>query len=134
MKSRCSNPNNKRYSDYGGRGIKVCKRWNDFRNFFADMGVRPGGRTLERKDNNGDYEPDNCCWATYYEQRINSRPKSYVSNNPHFFYAHGSSGEMVIWNNQREFAVKFGLYSSHVTECLKGKRKQHKGWKFQWIK
>ena len=77
MKRRCQNPNNKRYSDYGEREIKVCERWQDFCNFLADMGLKPSaGLTLERMDNDGNYEPNNCCWATREEQRANTRPIS----------------------------------------------------------
>ncbi len=77
MKSRCSNPNTKRFYDYGGRGIRVCERWNRFENFLADMGERPEGKTIDRyPDKNGNYEPGNCRWATPKEQIANQRPKS----------------------------------------------------------
>ena len=76
MKARCLNPNVKAFNNYGGRGIKICKRWiNSFENFLSDMGKRPDGLTLERKNNDGNYEPNNCKWATRLEQRHNRRPQ-----------------------------------------------------------
>jgi hypothetical protein len=74
MKTRCYNPKNKDYHIYGGRGIKICERWlNSFDNFFIDMGERPEGKTLDRIDSDGNYEPSNCKWSTPYEQRMNQR-------------------------------------------------------------
>lgn len=75
MKARCLNPHNKRYADYGGRGITICERWLTFENFFADMGQCPQGLSLDRIDNSGNYEPDNCRWATTQEQTSNKRPR-----------------------------------------------------------
>jgi hypothetical protein len=76
MKQRCQNSNHEHYPYYGGRGITVCQRWlGSFENFLEDMGPRPEGRTLDRVDPNGHYEPDNCRWATPQEQRANRRPE-----------------------------------------------------------
>jgi hypothetical protein len=73
MLTRCTNPNNAQFHDYGGRGIQVCDRWLKFENFLADMGERPDGLTLDRRDSNGNYAPGNCRWATWDEQGQNRR-------------------------------------------------------------
>jgi hypothetical protein len=73
MIQRCTNPKNTSYVNYGGRGVKVCERWRVFENFFADMGERPEGKTLDRINVNGNYEPENCRWATLSEQQRNKR-------------------------------------------------------------
>ncbi len=73
MKGRCRNPNHHKYAIYGGRGIKVCERWLSFINFLADMGEKPVGMTLERKDVNGNYTLENCEWATQKTQQNNKR-------------------------------------------------------------
>lgn len=72
MISRCGNPNIQSAKYYAEKGVTVCGRWRSFANFLADMGERPEGTTLDRKDNDGNYEPGNCRWATIVEQNRNS--------------------------------------------------------------
>lgn len=77
MIQRCYNPSAEQYGYYGGRGITVCDRWRKFENFYADMGPRPEPKALysiDRINNDGNYEPDNCRWATAVEQVANRRP------------------------------------------------------------
>jgi hypothetical protein len=78
MRDRCTNKNRKDYHRYGGRGIKVCKRWEKFENFLADMGEPPPKHTLDRINNDGDYKPSNCRWATRMEQSHNSTRIRYI--------------------------------------------------------
>ena len=71
MHQRCTNPNRKDFVKYGARGISVCERWKEFHNFFADMGDKPAGMSLDRVDNSKGYSPENCRWATAKQQNRN---------------------------------------------------------------
>ena len=108
MKARCNNPNHQSYKSYGGRGIKVCKRWDDFKKFADDMGEKPDGHTMDRIDNDADYEPDNCRWSTYEEQNNNKRNNVYVNIN-------GDVKTVAQWC--REFGVN---QSSHHNRVHRG--------------
>lgn len=81
MRSRCNSERNPFYSRYGGRGISVCSRWSDFEVFLADMGDRPRGMSLDRINNDGNYEPSNCRWATPSQQGRNKRGNAIVEFN-----------------------------------------------------
>lgn len=81
MRARCLNANDSDYANYGGRGISVCERWNEFASFFEDLGERPTGTTLDRKDTNGNYEPSNCRWADAKTQANNKRSNRMVTIN-----------------------------------------------------
>ena len=90
MLQRCENPHHKSFKYYGGRGITVCERWHTFENFYADMGDVPTGLSIERNDVNGNYEPDNCRWATTTEQGANKRNNTLIT-------ANGETKNLMAW-------------------------------------
>lgn len=100
MRARCSNPNDASYHNYGGRGIKVCERWNSFGNFFADMGNRPKGFDIDRLDNDKDYCPENCRWVSRRQNLLNTRITRMITFN-------GETLPMRIW------AERYGI--KHTT-------------------
>lgn len=91
MRQRCNNPNVINYQDYGGRGITVCERWQSFENFLSDMGKPPSpNHSIERRENDGHYAPDNCYWGTDEEQSNNKRNNRILTLN-------GKSQSMAMW-------------------------------------
>lgn len=90
MIDRCTRPNVPNFKSYGARGIKVCERWQTFENFYADMGDRPDGKTLDRIDQNGNYELGNCRWATHKVQARNRRDNRLITMN-------GETKPLIAW-------------------------------------
>jgi hypothetical protein len=99
MRWRCENPNRTDYADYGGRGIRVCARWKDLSLFVEDMGLPPSDQhTIERRDVNGNYEPENCIWALVEEQQNNKRNNVRLS-------ARGQSMTLAQWSRHLNIPV-----------------------------
>lgn len=107
MRKRCTDPKSKSWPDYGGRGIGFCDRWLSFENFLADMGDRPSGRTLERKDNDGHYCKENCVWASRKEQNRNTRRNRFLTSN-------GKTQTLSAW------AEDLGVNHTTILRRLKG--------------
>lgn len=107
MKKRCFNEQCHAYKNYGGRGITVCEKWkNDFGMFLSDMGKCPDGLSIDRIDNNGNYAPDNCRWASRKEQARNRRSNKYITFN----------GETKLMS---DLADQYGVLRSTMSQALK---------------
>lgn len=109
MRDRCNNPNNKSYGYYGGRGISIDPKWDDFSVFLSDMGCRPSGMTLDRIDSELGYSPTNCQWATRKQQ---SRNRKYCRK--------------FVWNGQEQFLWK--LAEDHGIPVHTMNQRLHRGW------
>jgi hypothetical protein len=114
MRQRCYNPNDPGYKNWGGRGIRICRRWRTFANFLADMGPRPPGMTIERRNNDGNYTPSNCVWLPKAKQarnrrkpKVSSEQAAAIRNDP---------------RTQREIAADYGIDKSQVSRIKSGQR------------
>ncbi|HHS83688.1 MAG TPA: XRE family transcriptional regulator [Gammaproteobacteria bacterium] len=117
IKSRCNNPNTKDYHNYGGRGITVCKRWDRFENFLADMGCRPSkNHQIDRADNDGNYEPGNCRWVT---RQVNCQNTRLTKLNEiavaAIRYLNLKKGY-----SQSRIAKAYGISQGHVSQIIAG--------------
>lgn len=120
MKARCLNPRNSRYRDYGARGVTVCQRWQEsFIEFLSDMGPRPRGMTIDRINNEGNYEPGNCRWATMKEQAQNKRPRKDKDRLSETMKQRWAERRKKVGSNARESASVAGV-TSHAGQ-LDGK-------------
>lgn len=123
MISRCHNKKDPSYHDYGGRGIKVCKRWwgvSGFTNFAKDMGDKPSSvHSLERRNNNLGYSPDNCCWATMKEQNRNTRRTIKLQMNGRAQCAKDWATELNIPYEFLRKKVNEGVSLQDVVECYR---------------
>jgi hypothetical protein len=110
MLYRCTSPSCHAWESYGGRGIAVCERWKSFENFYADMGQRPHGTSLDRIDNNGNYEPSNCAWRTYKEQQNNRRTSRVIEYN-------GKRMTLSQWSRETGIPIStlFGRLETHTS-------------------
>lgn len=108
MIDRCENPKSTRFSDYGGRGITICTRWRDsFESFLSDMGERPPGTSVERRDVNKGYSPENCYWATDLEQANNTRRNRFIEHQ-------GKRQTLAQWC--RELGLPYGTVASRINQ------------------
>lgn len=127
MKGRCYDSNHPKYKNYGGRGIIICERWlNSFENFYLDMGKRPKGTTIDRKDSDGNYEPNNCRWATLSTQSHNRKLSSNSTTGVRGVSLDASDGKYKAYLSVDKTTVlnkKFSTFEDAVDARLKAEEK-----------
>lgn len=127
---RCENEYDKTFKYYGGRNITICDEWRNDAKAFIEWALANGwekGLTIERQNNNGSYDSENCYFIIQFEQANNTR-------NLRWFFAYNeSTGEWDENNNQSEFARRYNIGNAGISACLIGKQKTHRGWTFQWL-
>jgi hypothetical protein len=114
MRNRVNNPDDPHWPRWGGRGIRICDRWQEFGNFLADMGERPPGTTLDRISNDGDYESGNCRWATPPEQTANSRASKLTADMIAEILERHAVGA-----GQRELGRRFGVSHAAIAAVIR---------------
>lgn len=114
MRARTTNPRHWHWAAYGGRGITICERWSSFENFLADMGERPPGMTIDRIDNDGNYELGNCRWATPRQQSANTRQAKLTADDIKIIRQLYAVGDVSLRALGRRFGVSHGTIGKTV--------------------
>lgn len=126
-RDRCLNPSNKHYADYGGRGIRMCSTWDDFSAFFAYMGERPPGMTLDRIDNGQGYAPGNCRWADGFTQAANRRNVTLVELDGTLYTTPALGRLLGVSDSTIRYHTRLGKAPSEIASFL-AKRRQRRGY------
>lgn len=133
MKERCYSKNHSYFKHYGGRGIAICPEWkSDFMSFYSwslDNGYQKG-LSIDRIDNDGDYEPENCQWLTISENTAKANKGSFKRKTEFTYWGISPEGEKVEFSNASEFSRINGLHAGGVTRVARGDRSHYKNWKF----
>lgn len=139
MKYRCYNPNAHEFYNYGGKGVTVCDEWlgeNGFENFYS-WALKNGykeGLSIDRIDENGNYEPSNCQWLTVSENTTKANKTcQHRKANKGTYYGFDPNGNRYEFDNANEFAKEHNLYAGCVRQVANGEKKTHKGWTFGFI-